>query len=436
LAWLLLSKRTSHLLVVFQGKGMKSASSFRRNLSWLATGELMVRVSRLITTLILARCLSLQDYGLAALALATAEIVRILAANGIGNLIVKAEEHKLGRVSQTVFWLNLSIGIVMFALQFFLAPLIADLYQSPVLASLLQALAFSHLIYPFAMVQFNLLQRDSRMKEAGLIMGATVTMDNLISAALALSGFGVWSVIWPKLFAAVVWVVVINRRIRWVPKLQFSLQELVTARRYSGGVLLAECLKNGRGQFDLFILGRLLPADLFGLYAFARNAGLGISLSLTNSFNTALLPKLCDTRREGGALELSYYSSLKTAMRLIAPVILCQALLAPLYVPLLFGEKWAPASVLVALLCLSAVPRMVFESASMYFRAADNLRGENHIAVAFTALFCAVIAASSFLGAQAVALAMIICYLGGAWAVLVMIHRAPRGVIRAPLSAA
>ena len=108
---------------------MKSASSFRRNLSWLATGELMVRVSRLITTLILARCLSLQDYGLAALALATAEIVRILAANGIGNLIVKAEEHKLGRVSQTVFWLNLSIGIAMFALQFFLAPLIADLYQ-------------------------------------------------------------------------------------------------------------------------------------------------------------------------------------------------------------------------------------------------------------------------------------------------------------------
>ncbi|WP_027874643.1 oligosaccharide flippase family protein [Spongiibacter marinus] len=414
---------------------MSAGNSFIKSLSWLATGELMVRVSRLLTTLILARYLSLQDYGIAALAVASAEIVRILAANGVGNLILKAEQAKLTIVTQTVFWLNLAIGVVMFGLQFFAAPLIAELYNAPVLESLLKALSFSHLIYPFAMVQFNLLQRDSRMKEAGLIMGATVTLDNILCAVLALSGFGVWSVIWPKLFAAALWVAVINRRVPWLPRFQFSWRELRKARRYSGGVLLAECLKNGRNQFDMFILGRLLPADMFGLYAFARNAGLGISLSLTNGFNTALLPKLCDARRAGEALGKSYFSSLLTAMKFIAPLILCQALLAPVYVPLLFGQQWAPASMLIVALCLSAIPRMVFESASMYFRAADQLRSENQAAMVFTIMFCLVIAAVSVLGAQAVALAMIACYVVGAGLLLIVISRSERVDVNAELAA-
>lgn len=414
---------------------MSASNSFIKSLSWLATGELMVRVSRLLTTLILARYLSLQDYGIAALAVASAEIVRILAANGVGNLILKAEQAKLTIVTQTVFWLNLAIGVVMFSLQFFAAPLIAELYNAPVLESLLKALSFSHLIYPFAMVQFNLLQRDSRMKEAGLIMGATVTLDNILCAVLALSGFGVWSVIWPKLFAAALWVAIINRRVHWMPRFQFSWRELRKARRYSGGVLLAECLKNGRNQFDMFILGRLLPADMFGLYAFARNAGLGISLSLTNGFNTALLPKLCDARRAGEALGKSYFSSLSTAMKFIAPLILCQALLAPIYVPLLFGQQWAPASMLIVALCLSAIPRMVFESASMYFRAADQLRSENQAAMVFTVMFCLVIAAVSVLGAQAVALAMIACYVVGAGLLLIVISRSERVDVNAELAA-
>ncbi|WP_373083451.1 oligosaccharide flippase family protein [Zhongshania sp.] len=384
--------------------------TFLNNLSWLAAGEMMVRVSRLLTTLILARYLTLNDYGLAALAIASAEIIRILASNGVGNLIVKAEEAHLRTVCITVFWLNLVIGLVMFLLQYFLAPAIASLYGAPVLEDLLQTLAFTHLIYPFAMVQFNLLQRSSRMKEAGLIMGFTVTADNLLSAALALMGFGVWSVIWPKLLAASLWVVIINTRVFWRPSLEFAWSELRSMRRYSGGVLVAEGLKNVRNQFDMFILGKVLSPEIFGLYAFAKNAGLGISLSLTAGFNTALLPRLCDAYRDGENVAKSYFSALKTALMVIAPLILCQALLAPIYVPIVFGEQWEPASILVTCLCLSAIPRMIFDSGSMYFRALDRLRAENAIAISFTAVFAASIFFLADLGGVAVALGMIGLY--------------------------
>ncbi|CAA0087010.1 Teichuronic acid biosynthesis protein TuaB [Zhongshania aliphaticivorans] len=400
---------------------MSEHLGFIKNLSWIAAGEMMVRVSRLVTTLILARYLSLNDYGVAALAVASAEIIRILASNGIGNLIVKAEDSKLATISTTVFWLNLSLGLVMFGLQYSLSPHIATLYDAPVLTDLLRTLAFTHLIYPFAMVQFNLLQRSNRMKEAGLIMGLTVTADNIIAAGLAISGFGVWSVIWPKIGAALIWVIIINRRVNWQPTWQFAVAELKAMRRYSGGVLLAECLKNGRNQIDLFILGRVLTPDLFGLYAFARNAGLGISLSLTQGFNTALLPKLCDIQRAGGNLVEGYIGALKTGMAFIAPIILLQAALAPIYVPILFGQQWADASILISCLCVSALPRMIFESGSMFFRASDDLRKENMLATVFTGLFCLAVACAAPWGALTVSMTMIVLYALAAVALITVI---------------
>lgn len=174
---------------------------------------------------------------------------------------------------------------------------------------------------------------------------------------------------------------------------------------------MAECLRNGRNQIDLFILGRVLSPDLFGLYAFARNAGLGISLSLTQGFNTALLPKLCEAQRSGENLVKSYISALKTGMTFIAPIILLQAALAPIYVPLLFGKQWADASLLISCLCLSAIPRMVFESGSMFFRAGNDLRKENILAITFTSVFCVAIVFAAQWGALTVTMTMIALYL-------------------------
>ncbi len=385
-------------------------NTFVRNFSWMAGGELIVRISRLLTTLVLARYLSQTDYGLAALAIASAEIVRILASNGIGNLIVKSAEEKLVSISHSVFWANLVVGIAMFLIQWFGATFIGEFYSSGLLADMLKTLAITHLIYPFAMVQFNLLQRASRMREASLIMAGTVATDNILSAVLVLGGFGIWGVVYAKIVAALIWVVALALREPWRPRLIFSGEDFRSMKQYSKHVMFSEFLKNVRNQIDLLILGRILSAEVFGLYAFARNAGLGISLSITNGFNTALFPRLCDAMRNGGDAVASYANSLKIGLSLIAPLLLLQAFTAPIYVPIIFGEKWVAAVPLVTLLCLSALPRMLFESTSIFYRASDRISMESRIAAGFTVAFSILVFLVGNAGGQAVAIAMIAAY--------------------------
>lgn len=387
---------------------------FLKNFSWMAAGELVVRVSRLITTLILARFLTQADYGLAALALASAELVRILASNGIGNLIVKSMPDKYESICNSVFWANLGVGLLMFVLQFSSAHWIGGFYHSIILAEMLQVLAVTHLIYPFAMVQFNRLQRANRMRETSLIMAFSVGADNLLSAALVIAGLGIWGVVYAKIVAAIIWVLLLNQKIQWRPSFHFSINDLKAMGQYSRHVMFSEVLKNGRNQVDLMILGRLLSPETFGLYAFARNAGLGISLSITNGFNTALFPRLCDAMRDGHDVAKTFASSLKTGMFFIAPLLLLQAGTASFYVPIVFGEHWREASLLVSLLCLSALPRMLFEACSMCYRASDRIAAESQLALWFTIGYSAAILIASIWSVEIVVISTLLIYLAGA----------------------
>jgi PST family polysaccharide transporter len=83
---------------------------FIRNMGWMGAGELGIRVSRLLATVILARLLSPKDYGLAAIVLMTNEFVRVFTRNGIGDKIVQADAEELSEVCQTAWSLNWVIG--------------------------------------------------------------------------------------------------------------------------------------------------------------------------------------------------------------------------------------------------------------------------------------------------------------------------------------
>ena len=83
---------------------------FVRNTGWMGVGEVGIRVSRLLATVVLARLLSPEDYGLAAIVLMTTEFVRVFTRNGIGDKLVQADAEEIAELCQTAWCLNWMIG--------------------------------------------------------------------------------------------------------------------------------------------------------------------------------------------------------------------------------------------------------------------------------------------------------------------------------------
>lgn len=365
----------------------KLDSPFARNLRWLGLSGAVIRLTRLLATVVLARFLTSHDYGLVAIVLTVNDIVRVFTRNGIGTRLIQAKAENVPQLAQSAYWLNWTISLALFIIQCLAAFPLAQFYHDKQLILPICAMAFSLLLLPHGLVQAALIQRENRLKAIAVVEMIQFSTDNILSLIFAIAGWGMWSIILPKLIVPPIWVYIMLKNHSWRPKLKFTTVGWGDLLRFGRHVLGVELLNNLRGNLDYLIVGRFLSLEALGIYYFAFNAGLGISLGIITSIKSALLPHLCDARYDLNQFKQRYFSSLRTIALTIFPLVLLQSSLAPFYVPLVFGEKWTSAIPVLILICLSAIPRPFAESASQLLIAVDRPQIDFLWNVIFTILF-------------------------------------------------
>lgn len=355
-----------------------------RGFGALGLGELFVRVSRIATTIVLARCLSAAELGIAATALACFELVRVLANSGISQMVVRAPEDRLAATCNTAYRLSWLVCGLMAVIQIAAGLAIAHATGREELLALIVCLAGVYAFMPWGMVQGWLLQRHYKMSNLSAINAAQVGTDNLITAALAVAGLGAWAVVLPKLLTAPIWLVGTRMSIVWKRDPSAGAIPMSEVLGFAGPILASELLVAVRLNVDKMIVGAMLGIEALGIYYFAFSAGYGLSLVLTSALAAASFPHLADHRLAGRELLARFDKAMLGLAAPIAGVIVLQAAAVFVYVPLLFGEKWAPMTPVVAVLCLSAASKPWADMSTQLLRAAGYPGREFASAAVFT----------------------------------------------------
>ena len=340
------------------------SGEFVRNVGWLGLAELVNRVFRLFSTLILPRFLSGHDYGLAALVITTYEFTSVFTRVGVGAKIIQVEADRLEAFCKTAYWLNWIIFILMFFIQCVAAFPIAWFYGDNSLISPICVMSLIFLFSPLGRVQAALTMRDKQLKVTAFKQAAVSFVSNIATVILAVSGAGMWAIVLPRVISAPVETLIYLYSHPWRNSGPFTLKHSKEILSFGSNYLGIGLMKTLKDNLDYLLVGRFLGVEALGIYFFAFNSGIGISLSIIKSITTALYPQLCAARESLASLKETYYRSLKTISLIIIPLVLLQSSLAPIYVPLIFGEKWIPAIPILILICLSAIPRP-YEMASL-----------------------------------------------------------------------
>jgi PST family polysaccharide transporter len=246
------------------------------------------------------------------------------------------------------------------------------------------------------MVNSAIIERENRLKITAICNASQSFVGNLVTVVLALLGWGIWSVVWPMILSAPVWIFITWKYCSWRPPQKLTLEYWREIINFGKNLLGVEILNKLRMNMDYLLVGKFLGVEALGTYFFAFNAGSGITTNVVYAFTSALFPHLCEVREDRIKLKKQYYNSLKSIALILVPLVLLQSSLAPLYVPIIFGEKWISAVPILIMICLSVIPRTFFWTASMLLNSVNK----THLTLYLDVIFTVVFAASILIGVQ------------------------------------
>ena len=329
----------------------------------LKVGALLRLAAQLFTwlnTLILIRLLTPDDYGLMAMTMAFIGIFALMGDFGIGKAIIQAQELSNSQLRQA-FTINIISCLSFFCLFVAVAPVIADFFDEPRVAVLVQAVACQHLIMIFHTLPFALSSRRMLFKEREKVQFYTAVITSVITIAMAAAGLGVWALILGHLFMRLALAIGYNLIAPcWVwPALNF--RGFAGMAGFGGIATVNDVLRYFVNIFANISIGRLLSKVDLGVFSVARNLANLPSDKIGELLNHLGLSSFAKLQNEPAVAGQYLHKSTQLASMVLFPMYLGMCAIAPELIPLVLSDKWIVAIVPFQILCLTSPLRMLSE---------------------------------------------------------------------------
>lgn len=148
----------------------------------------------LITTAVLARLLTPEQFGVVGFATIAVSYLSVLKDLGLGAALIQRQDE-VEEAADTVFTLNLLLGVLLTLLGLLLAPLAATYFREPLVTPILRVLSFNFVINALGAIHTVRLQRQLDFRRKALPDIGRSLVKGVVSIGMAIAGFGVWSLI-------------------------------------------------------------------------------------------------------------------------------------------------------------------------------------------------------------------------------------------------
>lgn len=311
-----------------------------RSLLWVSSIHLLQGALFFSVPTLLANVTGAAEIGMAEICLSVFAVSILFIELGTGPAIIRKPDLDQKFLS-TVFFVNLTTGLLFCGGLFFGAPLLTRLLKmDPQLVRFLRWLAVSFVFFALAIVQRNLLARRLAFRRIAIVNAISATAALTVIAIGFLQGKPLDALIAGLLCFAFVGSSGLWIASGWRPSLAFESRQLGPLFRFSLSVSAGSALGNLATQWERFMISGLLgPAEL-GYYTLARNLHLTPLRHLMKITDTILLPGLSMIQGDKAQCRRYYTSALRFELLLLGPLVVFMALFAADLVPLFYGRNW------------------------------------------------------------------------------------------------
>lgn len=321
---------------------------------WSGADVFLRQGLQFFVSILLARLLSPEDFGLLAMLYLFTGIAGLFIDGGFSSALVQRQDITPTDES-TVFFFNLGSGLVVTLGLCWAAPWIAAFFEQPALQDLTYAMALNLFLGAFGAIQNVLLAKTLNFKLLMKIGVVASLLSGVLAVILAWQGFGIWSLALQTLASTGLTVVLLWWWHPWRPQWVFSLAALRSLFRFGGFWLLSALLDTLYGRLFNILIGKLFSARELGFYTRATSTQQLLANVLTSILNRVAFPMFSSAAADKVQLVRGMRKALRTIMLFNIPAMLGLMVVSEPLVVTLFGEKWLQSVPLLQVLCLVGV---------------------------------------------------------------------------------
>lgn len=307
-----------------------------------------------ISGIILSRLLEPEDYG----CIGMLSIFMIISATfidgGFGSALIQKKRPTPDDYSTVFFW-NLGLSLLVYAVLFFCAPFIAQFYKIPLLRDVLRVQGLVLIINALQTVQANQLNKQFKFKKIAITLTITSLVSFFTTAYLAYYGWGVWALVAQNILLALIPTSVYWLTNKWYPKFVFSIKSFKELFNFGFYMLLTTLVSNLANNIQGLLIGRIYNASLMGFYSKAHSTELLASKAISQVVTQVTYPLYAELQDSKKAMINAIKRITSSIAFFVFPLMFILILIArPIFI-LLYSEKWIESIPYFQMLCLAGL---------------------------------------------------------------------------------
>ena len=359
----------------------------------------------MVVSIVVARQLAPSDFGVMAIMTFFTSVALAIVDSGFSPTLIR-KESPTDEEYRSVLTFNVVVSLLLYAILLFAAPAIASLYDSPIITHIAPILFLVLPINSLCVVQTVMYTREFRFALISKIVFSASIISGITAVAMALAGYGIWSLVAQRLLQMGIKAIAFWRLRRWRTTARFSLTALRAMAPFSLRLLATDLIASIYNNVAQLFIGKIHNTSTLGFYSQAQKLKDLPVTSTVQAVQGVTYPALSKIAGDDEKFSEGYIRIMRLLGFAIFPIMLGFVAIASDMFLLLLGERWMPTVPYFEILSLSGIFYPLAIVSYNVLKTKSDGRVILHLEIAKRVIMTAVLAYTISQGVESVAWGM------------------------------
>lgn len=329
-------------------------SDAKRSVLWSGIQNVANQGIHFVITVIIARILSPEDYGLIAMLTIFYALAQAFIDSGLSGALIQ-KKSCTEKDYNSVFVFSIVVSALLYVILFFCAPFIAILYKNDLLVLLSRVYLFSLVINAVGIVPMTIMHKNLQFKQFAYITTGINIVSGIIAILAAYCGLAYWALVFQVMITSILSTLLYFIKTRWKPTFVFSLDSFKSMIAYGFPVMLTSIVHAIYNNIYSLVIGAKYDSRELGLYNRAYSFSSIVPTTFSNFTMRAMFPVLARIQDNIDELKHKILDMLHLSLYVVIPINVYLIFNCKDIIILVLGEKWIELEPYFVVLCVSSI---------------------------------------------------------------------------------